>query len=82
MKKFLLIAGDGYYPSSGTGDWVGCFSSYEEAESKVEGVEKFTLITKGPLKGQKEYSHTEYRINGGEYLKDWYKIVDLDDWIN
>lgn len=31
-KPFLLIVGDQYYPSSGTGDWRGCFKSIAEAE--------------------------------------------------
>ncbi len=32
MKKFLLTAGDDYYPSQGDMDWIGCFATYEEAE--------------------------------------------------
>jgi len=35
-KPYLLIAGDNYYPSADTGDWVGCFSTYEEAKAQVE----------------------------------------------
>lgn len=35
-KPYLLIAGDNYYPSSDTGDWVGCFSTLEEAKAQVE----------------------------------------------
>lgn len=35
-KPYLLIAGDCYYPSAGTSDWVGCFSTYEEAKAQVE----------------------------------------------
>lgn len=35
-KPYLLIAGDNYYPSDGTGDWVGCFSTLEEAKAQVE----------------------------------------------
>lgn len=30
-KPFLLIAGDNYYPDAGTGDWVECFTTREEA---------------------------------------------------
>jgi len=30
-KWFLLIANDQYYPSSGTGDWIGVYATYEEA---------------------------------------------------
>lgn len=32
QKPFLLIAGENYYPSSGTGDWVDRFTTKEEAE--------------------------------------------------
>jgi hypothetical protein len=32
-KPYLLIAGD-YYPSGDTGDWIGCFSTYEEAKEQ------------------------------------------------
>ena len=35
-KPYLLIAGDNYYPDGDTGDWVGCFSTYEEAKAQVE----------------------------------------------
>jgi hypothetical protein len=32
MKKpYLLIAGWNYYPASGTGDWIGCFETEEDA---------------------------------------------------
>jgi hypothetical protein len=32
MKKpFLLIAGWDYYPYAGTGDWQGCYETYEDA---------------------------------------------------
>jgi hypothetical protein len=32
MKKpFLLITGSQYYPDYGTGDWVKCFETKEEA---------------------------------------------------
>lgn len=34
MKPYLLIAGYQYYPNSGTGDWVGTFTTEEEAEAK------------------------------------------------
>ena len=38
-KPFLLIAGWDYYPIRGTGDWVGCFASHEEAEKMIEKVD-------------------------------------------
>jgi hypothetical protein len=31
MKRYLLIAGDDYYPDHGDGDWIGCFETYEDA---------------------------------------------------
>ena len=66
MKKFLLIAGASYYPQSGTGDWVGCFDTYEEAEAQIKI----------------DYSKGVERklINGDEV--DWYDIVDLEEWMN
>jgi hypothetical protein len=67
MKKpFLLIAGFGYYPSSGTGDWIKAFETYELAKSQIE----------------EKVIHKETRIiylpDGATY--DWYQIVDLRDW--
>jgi len=41
MKKpFLLIMGDNFYPSEGTGDWRGTYESYEEAEADIETFKK------------------------------------------
>jgi hypothetical protein len=34
MKPYLLIAGYQYYPDRGTGDWIGCYATEEEAEKK------------------------------------------------
>ena len=34
-KRFLLIAGENYYPSEGTGDWIGCFETEEEAKDHM-----------------------------------------------
>lgn len=38
-KPFLLIAGYTYYPERGTGDWIDCFASREEAEKMVKRTE-------------------------------------------
>jgi hypothetical protein len=39
MKKyFLLIAGDQYYPCSGTRDWKETFETYAEAEIAAEAM--------------------------------------------
>ena len=32
MKRYLVIVGDQYYPSGGTGDWVGCYETLGEAK--------------------------------------------------
>ena len=37
-KPYLLIAGDHYYPQGDTSDWIGCFSTYEEAREQVDGL--------------------------------------------
>jgi hypothetical protein len=31
MKTYLLIAGYSYYPESGTGDWIACYNTEEDA---------------------------------------------------
>lgn len=65
-KPFLLIAGWDYYPIRGTGDWVGCFASYEEAEKMIEKVDGCYI--KIPIK----------KINNDTV--DWYEIIDLREW--
>lgn len=40
MKPYLLIAGDHYYPSAYTGDWIGCFETKEEAQEKWGEISK------------------------------------------
>lgn len=69
MKYFLLIAGEYYYPSNGTGDWIGCFETYEEALSQVK-VEEYDFRGK--------ICHA-YIVSGSE--RGWYEIVDLREWI-
>jgi len=66
MKYFLLIAGDNYYPSGDTGDWIECYQTYEEA---------LNTITEIP----KKWPNGQYKINDRIY--DWYYIVDLKEWI-
>ena len=36
MKPYLLIAGDNYYPSAYTDDWIDCYETKEEAKEKIE----------------------------------------------
>lgn len=70
MKKpFLLIAGDCYYPSDSTGDWIGCFSTREEAESKVRPADGVVTLAKYQISN-----------NGGQRNVDWYEIIDLRNW--
>ena len=40
MKHYLLIAGDKYYPSAYTGDWIASYKTKEEAEEKWEEISK------------------------------------------
>ena len=56
-KPFLLTAGDHYYPSSRTGDWIECYETKEEAEEKWEEIS----------------SKTKYRYDWYEIvdLRDW-----------
>ena len=35
MKTYLLIAGYNYYPARGTGDWIDCYDTEEEATDKI-----------------------------------------------
>jgi hypothetical protein len=37
-KPYLLIAGDNYYPSAYTGDWIACYETKEEAQEKWEEI--------------------------------------------
>ncbi len=65
MKMFLLIAGDYYYPSVGTGDWRGFYKTHEEAQSQVNKIDGVY--------------DTAVSINGHHY--DWHEIINLGDWI-
>lgn len=79
MKHFLLTAGHNYYPQAATEDWIGCFSSREEALSKVATIEHKRVVTKGKNKGQEEITGQSYRI--GESIFDWFEIIDLREWM-
>lgn len=67
MKPFLLIAGDNFYPCSGTGDWIGTFETREEIEKTITKVSPY---------------HNCYNFQRGDRRFDWYEIVDLRNWIN
>jgi hypothetical protein len=75
MKHYLLIAGDQYYPFSGTGDWKGCYETYEEAKEEVIAV----TVAKYQSKRFGDEVISKYSIRGADY--DWYEIVDLRDWM-
>jgi len=67
-KPYLLIAGDNYYPDAKTGDWKGCYSTFEEAEAEVSEYKNVLGTQDGYLFNEQVY--------------DWYTIVDLRDWTN
>jgi hypothetical protein len=72
-KYFLLTAGDQYYPSSGDGDWIDFFETYEEAESQITRDHKIIPVDYGD-----DINSVKYIINGRYY--DWYYIIDLKSW--
>ena len=80
MKKFLLIAGDNYYPQGGTEDWIGCFETYEEAKSQVKIEQVHVYYLRGPRMGEIKETHTKCIINGHE--QDWYNIINLQEWMD
>jgi hypothetical protein len=75
MKPFLLTAGDFCYPLSGTGDWIGCFSTKEDAEEEVIEV----VVPKYRNKKFGDEMVRKWSIRDMEY--DWYEIVDLREWM-
>ncbi len=75
-KPYLLIAGYNYYPAPGTDDWIGCFSTKEDAEEEVIEV----VVPKYRNKKFGDGMVTKGSIRDMEY--DWYEIVNLLDWIS
>ena len=85
MKRpYLLIAGDNYYPSGGTDDWIDCYETLEEAKAQVEANEYPIYFTKGKMKGKLKQTHVTYKIKNNKYGDDhefdWYEIVNLEWW--
>lgn len=84
MKKpYLLIAGDFIYPNGGTEDWVGCFETITDAESRVKRIELSSHYKSGKMKGKVKYKSTTYtilKLDGSIEYRDWYEIVDLRGW--
>ena len=67
-KRFLLTAGNDYYPNRADADWVEFFETREEAESCVE------------LEEPQRYKIT---LPSGHYtFVDWYRIIDFEEWEN
>ena len=78
MLPFLLIAGDGYYPQQGTGDWIKCFATEREAQDAVAKIPIHNYYTKGKQKGEIKNTYYQYVVGSRKY--DWYEIVDLRKW--
>lgn len=76
------MAGYGYYPEAGTGDWINTFETKEQAESCIRATQQNILFQQGKRKGQvketKEYY--EYFKEGQWHKCDWYEIIDLREW--
>jgi hypothetical protein len=73
IKNFLLIAGDNYYPESGTDDWIAAFETHEEAKAEV-----VTEPSCDPSVTERWWG--AHLIRGCHY--DWYEIVDINKWIS
>ena len=73
MKKFLLIAGENYYPEAGTGDWIAAFETEEDTKAEVAIIQPEDVTT-----GIYNYNFDRFLIRGCKY--DWYKIVNLEEW--
>jgi hypothetical protein len=72
MKKpFLLIAGYSYYPSSGTGDWIATYETFEDASAAMCMVDSERVGSGYKMSSDKSDWPTTY---------DWIKIVDLREW--
>lgn len=80
MKKYLLIAGDHYYPQAYTDDWQGCYDTYEEAKARITIEETPILFMQGKRKGEVKEIQKTYYLDG--HRVDWYDIVDLEAWMN
>jgi hypothetical protein len=77
-KRFLLTAGDSYYPSSGSHDWIGFYETIEDAESMVEKTKVIKYYNQGKNKGAYKSIIYTFSINGDTV--DWYEIIDIMDW--
>ena len=65
IKPYLLIAGDNYYPSSGTGDWIYSYETEEEAREKWE-----------EISSKSKYRYDWYEIVD---LRDWMDWIEEEE---
>lgn len=81
-KPFLLIAGYNYYPEAGTDDWKDCYSTMEEARSKITIIKNHQYYQKGKNKGEIKETTESYQMTIDDEIReyDWYEIVDLRNW--
>jgi hypothetical protein len=79
MKPYLLIACH-HYSCGDPEEWVGCYKTYEEAESKMIKVLKpYTYAMSGKLLFKQFYQYENFGIK--DLRCDSYKIVDLRKWM-
>jgi hypothetical protein len=78
-NRYLLTAGSDCYPSSGTGDWIATYPTYQDANNMVKQIITHEYYTKGKHKGEIKKTHITYEINGHTW--DWYEIIDLSRWL-
>lgn len=78
MKRFLLFAGDIYYPVGGWNDFVGAFDSAEEAVNSLknpkylqEDDENWDLVNY-------EYIVTG-KVSGCKMSVEWFHVIDSLD---
>jgi len=82
MARYLLIAGNCYYPQSGSSDWVSTFDSRENCESQILRETNNEYFTKGPRKGTIKKSKEILKLKMTGRTIDWYEIIDLEEIIN
>ncbi len=69
-KRFLLFAGDTYYPQGGWRDFIKSFDTYAEADNHLSSKEV----------GKGRYGHTFYEYTGPDGITyDWCDIHDLGE---
>lgn len=69
MKRYLLFAGDNYYPSGGVNDFVMDYDTVEEAEAEAK-----KLYPSGHYCWKAENAEWACR-----YPYEWWQVVDYED---